>query len=86
MKLFFKHACQKVCVFRAIKVALVVGTVLALINHYDAIFSLDIQATNVFQILLTYLVPYSVATFGSAMQARHIELETCNLEKKSKKN
>jgi len=75
MKLFLKHATARVCVLRAVKVALVVGTILALINHYDAIFTLSLTATNVFQILLTYLVPYSVATFGSAMQARHMELE-----------
>ncbi len=75
MKLFLKHATDKVCVFRAVKVALVVGTILALINHYDAIFTFSIEATNVFQIILTYLVPYCVATFGSAMQARHLECE-----------
>lgn len=74
MRLFLKHATQKVCVYRSAKVALVVGTVLGLINHYDAIFYGALTATEVFQILITYLVPYSVAMFGSAMQARHMEL------------
>ena len=74
MKYFLKHSIDRVCVVRSIKISLVVGTILALINHYEAIFSGTLSATNIFQILLTYLVPYSVATFGSAMQARHIEL------------
>jgi len=73
MKLFLKHAKDRVCIIRSVKVALVVGTILALINQYDAIFSGNLTPTNIFQILLTYLVPYSVSTFGSAMQARHIE-------------
>jgi hypothetical protein len=57
-----------------VKVALVVGTVLALINHYDALFHGTLTNTDIFQILLTYLVPYAVSTFGSASEARHIEL------------
>ncbi len=56
------------------KVASVVGTVLAFINHYDSIFSGTLTATDIIQILVTYLVPYSVATFGAAMQAKHMEL------------
>ena len=75
MRLFLKHATDKVIVYRSLKVALVVGTVLALINHYDSIFFGILSAIDIFQILVTYLVPYTVATFGSAMQARHIELE-----------
>lgn len=75
MRLFLKHATQKVCVYRSTKVALVVGTVLGLINHYDAIFYGPLTTTEIFQISITYLVPFSVATFGSAMQARHIELQ-----------
>ena len=75
MKLFLKHATDRVCVYRSIKVALVVGTVLGIINHYDAIIYGTLAPTNIFQILLTYLVPYCVSTFGSAMQGRHIELQ-----------
>lgn len=77
MKLFLKHARDPVCVKRSIKVAFIVGTVLALINHFDAIFFGEITYTNIFQIVLTYLVPYTVSTYGSAMQARHIDLKDC---------
>ncbi len=41
-----------------------------------------LTAAVIFQILLTYLVPYGVAAYGSAMQARHIELQ----ELKNKRN
>ena len=75
MKLFLKHATHRMCVTRGIKCALVVGTVLGLINHYHAIFTGTLTGTNIFQILLTYLVPYCVATYGSAMHARHLDLE-----------
>lgn len=75
MRLFLKHANDRVCVYRSVKVALVVGTVLALINHLDRILSGSLTATNILQMLLTYLVPYSVSTYGSAMQARYLELQ-----------
>jgi hypothetical protein len=74
MRLFLKHATSRVCVVRSLKTSLAVGTVLALINHYDEIVRGTLSGTNVVQILVTYLVPYSVATFGAAMQARHMEL------------
>src|SRR5438093_9294321 len=74
MKLFLKYAKQRVCVFRSLKVALIVGTFLTFLNHYDSIFSGTVNTTIIFQIIITYTVPYSVATFGSAMQARHMEL------------
>ena len=74
MRLFIKHACDPVCIKRSIKVALVVGTILFVINHFDEIVNGTLNATNIFQIGLTYLVPYFVSTFGSAMQARHIEM------------
>jgi len=74
MRLFLKYARERVCVVRSLKVALVVGTVLAFLNHYDSILSGMLNATVFFQIVITYAVPYSVATFGSAMQARHMEL------------
>ena len=74
MRLFLKYAKERVCVIRSLKIALFVGTILAFLNHYDSIFSGTVDATGFFQIIITYAVPYSVATFGSAMQARRIDL------------
>lgn len=50
----------------AVKTALVVGTILALINHSDSIVALDLNATQWLQILITYFVPFIVATYSAA--------------------
>ena len=62
------------------------GTILAIINHYDSLFSRSLTSTNFFQISLTYLVPYSVATFGTAMQGRHLELKRLKKINKARKH
>ncbi len=74
-RLFAKYALERRCVARSLKVALVVGTILALINHFDSIVSGSLGPAVTFQILLTYAVPYSVATFGSAMHGVQMELD-----------
>jgi hypothetical protein len=74
VRLFLTHAKEKVCVVRSLKIALVVGTILAFLNHYDSILAGTVDGKGFFQIIITYAVPYSVATFGSAMQARHMEI------------
>lgn len=48
---------------RSFFVALVVGTVLNLINQEDAIFG-D-KAINWLKFVLTYFVPYAVCTYGA---------------------
>ena len=55
-------------VSRALKVALIVGTLLALINHADAVVSGTFAWKNFVQVVLSYLVPYAVSTY-SAVQA-----------------
>ncbi len=49
----------------AIKVALLVGTILALINHGAAILAGELSGTRLGQIALTYLVPYCVSTYSA---------------------
>lgn len=58
-------ALSRSVVIAAIKVALVVGTLLALINHYDKLGTLDFRRSDFFKILLTYLVPYGVSTWSA---------------------
>ncbi|WP_425455478.1 nitrate/nitrite transporter NrtS [Arenicella xantha] len=52
-------------VTRAIKVALIVGTTLALINHSEKIISLSLSVKDWCKIFLTYLVPYGVSTWSA---------------------
>jgi hypothetical protein len=48
---------------RSLYVALVVGTILNLINQGDALFGA--AEVNWIKIVLTYLVPYAVCTYGA---------------------
>jgi len=56
------------------KVALLVGSILALINYGDRIFLHgNMGALDWVKLALTYCVPYCVATYGAARYAtRHI--------------
>ena len=45
--------------------ALVVGTLLALINHTDALLAGALNTALLAKILLTYLVPFSVASWSA---------------------
>ena len=68
---FLSIATSRSTISSALKVALVVGTLLALINHYDKIPTLNFQASDIFKIILTYFVPYGVSTWSAvkAIQA-----------------
>ena len=57
-------------VARSLKVALIVGTLLALINHGNRLLALDLDAEAAVKIALTYLVPYCVSTWASVQTAR----------------
>jgi hypothetical protein len=48
---------------RSLYVALLVGTILNLINQGDVLLS--VAPVNWLKVLLTYLVPYAVSTYGA---------------------
>ena len=54
---------------KAFLTACFVGTILTLINHGDLILSG--QTPHPLKILLTYLVPYCVTTWGSILGKQH---------------
>lgn len=58
-------ACSRDVVVTAIKISLVVGTLLVFINHYPALSTGAIARENILQIVLTYMVPYGVSTYSS---------------------
>jgi hypothetical protein len=47
---------------RSLKVSIIVGTLLMLINHGDALFNGELDLIRMLKILLTYTVPYLVST------------------------
>jgi len=55
---------------RAAGVAAVVGTVLVVINHGDAIARGDLSPSRLARIVLTVIVPYCVSTYSSVSALR----------------
>ncbi len=70
---WFATALRRDIVWRSLKVSLIVGTLLAAINHGDRIITLALDADALTKILLTYLVPYCVSTWSAVQTARAAE-------------
>ena len=58
---------------KAIRVALVVGPILGLINHFDLLAGGGLTGIRLFKICLTFLVPFCVSGYSSAttLMAEH---------------
>jgi hypothetical protein len=70
MKAFLAVSLQRDTVLTSAKVALVVGSVLALINYGDRIFVRhDMRLLDWTKLLVSYCVPFCVATYGAARYA-----------------
>jgi hypothetical protein len=54
-------------VFRALKMASIVGIVLAAINHGDHILLGKMTVTNWVKVLITFCVPFCVSPISSAL-------------------
>lgn len=63
-------ALQRSVVVRALRIAAVVGVVLALINHGDKLVTGQVTAPTAFKMGLTFLIPYCVSTFSSVIAIR----------------
>lgn len=72
---FLALACTSGVVISALKIALVVGSILALINHGGNILELNLSRGSLLQIVLTYMVPYSVSTYSSVRALQRHALE-----------
>jgi hypothetical protein len=56
---------------RSYKIALIVGTILAILNHGDKLLLLQLAYLDIGKILLTYAVPYCVSTYSSVKNEQH---------------
>ena len=63
-------AVQPAVVMTAVRVAAVVGTLLAAINYGDRLLGGALTANDLLKIALTYLVPYGVSTYSSVQTLR----------------
>jgi len=66
LRIFFKNFFRQETIIRAVKVALVVGPILIIINHYDTFLHYELSLILCFKILLTFLVPFCVSAYSSA--------------------
>ena len=63
----FHIAFRKDVFLRAFKMALIVGIILAIINHGDHIYLGTITITNWTKILITFCVAFCVSTISSVL-------------------
>jgi hypothetical protein len=63
MKVFLRTACASHIVRNAVKVALVVGTVLNVVNQGAYVWKGE--PISWWQVLMNYLVPYCVSTYSA---------------------
>ena len=62
---WLKTACSRPIRKRALKVAIVVGSILVGINHGDLLIHGEIGTSQLIKMLLTYFVPYAVSTYAA---------------------
>ena len=65
LEVWFAIATRPAILKRSVRVALVVGTLLTLINQGGRLLVLDIDAPTLARIVLTYIVPYCVSTWAA---------------------
>jgi hypothetical protein len=70
IRVFLKYTFEGDTLSRSIKTALVVGSILGEINHGQDILSGRFSWHWIIPLLVTYLVPFSVATFGQVQGKR----------------
>ena len=61
---------QPAIVRRSLKTSVVVGTILAMINHGDHLMAGTASTDVVAKVIITYAVPYTVSTWASIMALR----------------
>ena len=66
----FHIAFRKDVFLRAFKMALIVGIILAIINHGDHIFFGTMTVTNWIKVIITFCVPFCVSTISSVLAIR----------------
>lgn len=69
-RLLISYCLERDTLLRSIKTALVVGTILAFINHGQQFLSGNFSLSWIVPMLVTYLVPFAVATYGQVQGKR----------------
>ena len=64
------YCLERTTLLFAFKLALIVGTILALINHGEAIFTGHLTFDQLIPMLITYCVPFSVSMYSQVQGKR----------------
>jgi len=75
-KLYCEIVVSRSVVLRAIKVALIVGAALNLINQGETLIAFDFANLNMTKFLLTFGVPYSVTTYTAVSLKLEFQMGT----------
>jgi len=75
-KIYCEIIVSKPVVTRAIKVSLLVGTALNLINQGDNILLLNMENLSIIKLILTYIVPYTVTTYTATVMNIEFKIGT----------
>lgn len=70
---FLSIAMERPVRARAVRISLIVGSILVLINHWERLLGLDFDGTMLIKIVLTFLVPYCVSTYSAVQAVREKE-------------
>ena len=62
-------AVEPAIILSSLKVAVVVGIILNLINQWEAIVTWNTQEISWLKLLMTFCVPYAVSTYASVVTA-----------------
>lgn len=76
MSAWLALATRRDVVMRSLRVALLVGSLLALINYTDRALTGMLVTADWLKIGLTYLVPYGVSTYAAVDALRDSQVET----------
>jgi len=69
---------DKIIVIDAIKISIIVGTLLNIVNQGDVLF-FDFENISTAKLILTYFVPYFVSTYSSVKTKLSFNIEEeCN--------
>lgn len=66
---FLKLASQTDSLKRALRVAVLVGIILNIINN-PALFNFSLEGVNIYRVLLTFFVPFCVSLYSSVLANR----------------
>src|SRR6056297_1657243 len=72
-KYYLQLAIERKTFTRSVRVALLVGIILNLINTPQLFFDFSGNDINVFRVLLTFLVPFFVSTYSSVLSNSNLK-------------